>query len=129
MTIVPLVGMHYRPPAKAITGNLQPGHPLLLVAEPENEFDPHAIAVYLDPETIETSEWMKWDNELQSYGFDAGHLAEGPHIQLGYVSRHHTDKVHPYLESGTASCLFHIMATGGPGVNLSHQPAPKEAAE
>jgi hypothetical protein len=50
--LAPLVGMHFRPPAKALLSVLPQGHPLYLRREPHNEYDPHAVAVDLLTATL-----------------------------------------------------------------------------
>lgn len=49
MLTVPLVGATFRPAeAKAIVRELRIGNTVQLRADPENEYDPHAVAVYSD---------------------------------------------------------------------------------
>jgi HIRAN domain len=50
----PIVGAFYRPPASAILGVLPVGTKLTLKAEPTNEVDPNAIAVYIETSEIKT---------------------------------------------------------------------------
>ena len=50
--IVPLVGSHFRPPAKALIAALPSNHPLELRPEPTNPYDANAVAVWLDASTI-----------------------------------------------------------------------------
>lgn len=52
----PLVGGHFRPPAKQVLSVLHSGCPLALVPEPENPYDPKAIKVMLDPADILVSQ-------------------------------------------------------------------------
>ena len=49
-----IVGAFYRPPAKAILSVLPIGTKLTLRAEPTNEYDPNAIAVYIETSEIKT---------------------------------------------------------------------------
>lgn len=46
---LPIVGARHRPPADTILGNLPGDTPLLLVREPENEYDQNAVMVCLPP--------------------------------------------------------------------------------
>lgn len=46
----PIVGIHYRPPAETLVGSMKAGTRLWLVAEPFNEHDKNAIAVWCDLE-------------------------------------------------------------------------------
>ena len=45
MNTFPIVGAYYHPPAKALIDALAVDTPLLLIAEPDNAYDPNAIAV------------------------------------------------------------------------------------
>lgn len=47
MSLLPIVGGRYRPPADTVLGNLPGDTPLILVREPENQHDPNAIKVCL----------------------------------------------------------------------------------
>lgn len=51
--ILPIVGAHFRPPAKIILNCLQAGHRLLLLPEPSNPYDAFAIQVCVESETLE----------------------------------------------------------------------------
>ena len=44
----PLVGAHFRPPAKTIIQSLPAGYTLELRPEPTNPYDPNAVAVWFD---------------------------------------------------------------------------------
>ena len=46
--LVPLVGAHFRPPAKQVLSVLRVDTELLLAPEPENPYDPKAIRVSVD---------------------------------------------------------------------------------
>ena len=47
--VIPIVGAHFRPPAKQILKLLPAGATLTLVPEPENPYDPGAIMVLVSP--------------------------------------------------------------------------------
>ena len=44
---IPLVGAHFRPPAKALIQSLPVGQVLRLSREPDNQYDTNAIQVWL----------------------------------------------------------------------------------
>jgi hypothetical protein len=98
MTIAtaPLVGMHFRPPAKAILAVL-PGHtPLRCVLEPDNPYDANAIAVFIAREALEAlplAARADFEREGEGYGFAVfTALLEREAWQLGYVKA--TDALH-----------------------------------
>lgn len=47
--LFPLVGSHFRPPAKQLLLALPTGTFLRVVLEPENPYDPNAVGVFFDP--------------------------------------------------------------------------------
>jgi hypothetical protein len=52
LRVVPVAGVSFRPEAVA-DGSFDPGRRLLLVAEPENEHDPNAVAVWNAEQTLQ----------------------------------------------------------------------------
>lgn len=81
-----LVGSHFRPPAKQILAALPSGASLRLVPEPENPYDEHAIAVYVEPSEIPESQHAKLDEELPLAGHDLVEILRGEALHLGYVA-------------------------------------------
>ena len=86
--IIPLMGAHFRPPAKALIQALSSDHPLELRPEPTNPYDPNAVAVWLDASTIAPD---ILDEELAftlpSQGQDVESLLEQKWWQLGYLAK------------------------------------------
>lgn len=83
--ILPMVGMHYRPPAKAIVDNLRVGTPLHLRAEPDNPYDPNAIQIFI--KGIDIPEDYDLDQALNGYGTNLAETRARFEIHLGYVPR------------------------------------------
>jgi hypothetical protein len=83
----PIVGAHYRPPAKAILSGISPGTKLFLRAEPSNEFDVNAIQVLLKPQEIIDSDHENLDSELSGYGQEISDLWTQPEWHLGYIPK------------------------------------------
>ena len=83
--LVPLVGAHYRPPAKALLAHLPTGAKLMLRPEPNNPYDSSAIAVLIDPEQVPSSQHRKLENDALSYGFDLEEILSRDEWHLGYV--------------------------------------------
>ena len=73
----PLVGSHFRPPAKALLASLPAGFHLELRPEPLNPYDPNAIEVWLDTHHVdagtESGERLEETSILGT--FLIGHLA------------------------------------------------------
>ena len=83
--------MHFRPPARAILNALPAGHPLWLKPEPENPYDPNAVAVWFDAETIRHSPEIQTELEttLPPMGGDLESLFEQRYWHVGYMAKEH----------------------------------------
>jgi hypothetical protein len=83
----PLVGSHFRPPAKQVLAVLPTGCALALVPEPENPYDEKAIRVMLIPaETIPVGQVAALATALAGTGFDALDLiGSSEPLHLGYI--------------------------------------------
>ena len=117
MTIhtLPLVGAHFRPPAKAILQVLPGATPLLLRPEPDNAYDPNAIQVLV--KTSELPEEAHDDLELhaQGYGHSLEEILAEPEWHLGYVKA--TEAVWLVKQlSGDTSCKLGSLLNGNPAV-------------
>lgn len=93
MSSAPLVGMHFRPPAKAILAVLPADCPLTLYPEPTNEYDPNAIMVHVKSADIPASA----DEDLQAgaagFGYDTTMIREREAWHLGYIARHFAETI------------------------------------
>ncbi len=83
----PIVGAHYRPPAKAILSGISPGTKLFLRAEPSNEFDVNAIQVLINTDEIKHEDHENLNSELSGYGQSIKDLQASDEIHLGYIPR------------------------------------------
>lgn len=87
-----IVGAHFRPPAKLLLSSVPAGCPLSLELEPENEYDPFAIKVLLDPAEVPEAERENLRPALEGYGTSWDELlAAGPR-HVGYVQSNVTAK-------------------------------------
>lgn len=81
-----LVGMHFRPPAKAILAHLPAGSALRLEREPFNEYDPFAVAVWVRVAQVPEGQYPNFELALGGHGFSLEEtLAKSEH-QLGYIA-------------------------------------------
>jgi hypothetical protein len=83
--LVPLVGAHFRPPAKALLAHLPTGAQLMLRPEPDNQFDSNAVAVLVNPAQVPKSQHRELENDALSYGFDLEEILSRAEWHLGYV--------------------------------------------
>lgn len=88
--ILPIVGAHFRPPAKAIIAALPMGCPLTLVPEPSNPYDPNAIAVFVETGQIKSLSEEAKANLLglaAGMGHDWESLISPEAWHLGYIPK------------------------------------------
>lgn len=101
----PIVGMHFRPPAKAIIAVLPESTPLLLTPEPENPYDGNAVKVLVASSTLQALDVASKDNlALQLEGFGMGSeevLGEdAPEMwHLGYIESSKTGSAKRFAEA------------------------------
>lgn len=120
---IPVVGAHFRPPAKAIIDSLPAGHELKLIAEPDNQFDPQAIKVEVTTESIKKlppNVLGLMRTLCEQFGHDLdGLLEDYPAIHVGYIPRAMTHEVHPKLTNGLGEATLGFTSTGRPAVVLA----------
>ena len=122
MPTYPIVGAHFRPPAKAILAFLPADAPLKLRREASNQFDPNAIAVWVPTSSIPDSCSEALDAEAQLYGSDIGQIMMEKEWQLGYIpAKGGADAMAPLwdqvgMSSQPASLTFN--AIGAPRVSI-----------
>jgi len=103
---VPVVGMHFRPPAKAILQVLPSDFPLGIEMEPDNEFDPNAIKVMVKSEDIPKDAYHDLNTLAQGYGFTTEQILEQPAWHLGYVKATHAAELAGFLGGPSPSHKF-----------------------
>ena len=119
----PIVGAHYRPPAKALLESLPVDTPLSLHPEPENEYDENAIQVLIASGAIARA--VRDSAEVRTAlinacadcgftDFDALFAAESWH--LGYIPRAIAAKIKLSDDVSGALCF---LPDGKPAVTTS----------
>lgn len=90
----PIVGAHFRPPAKALCATLGQGSIVRLVPEPTNPYDAHAVAVWVHIGQIHDREELAtlaagygYDLEQLDLGTTSSPFSDDPDgwWQLGYI--------------------------------------------
>lgn len=92
--ICPIVGMHFRPPAKALLNFAIAGSSLRLEREPENAYDHNAIKVWLPTEAVlgtqGDSEASTAEGELAialaGFGATLDEVRAAPEHFVGYIN-------------------------------------------
>lgn len=127
----PIVGAHYRPPAKAILEALPLSTPLELHAEPNNEYDANAIQVLVASadiaRAIRNSEECRRTlvNACADCGFtDFETLLAQESWHLGYIPRGIAAKIKLEADATGALCF---LPDGKPAISIS-ETLPSRAA-
>ena len=87
--VVPLVGAHFRPPAKVIIQSLPAAYPLELRPEPSNPYDANAVAVWFDASALSADAKSELESTLPANGGNLDDLLEQRFWQLGYLAKEH----------------------------------------
>lgn len=83
----PIVGAHFRPPAKALLASLPSGQELWLRPEPTNPYDENAVQVLLRTESIPQECWENLLIQASGQGYDEAMLRAEPFWHLGYIPK------------------------------------------
>lgn len=83
--ICPIVGAHFRPPAKGLLQSLPLHHTLSLRPEPTNEYDPQAIAVWLLTSTLTPELGPDLATYCTGFGYALADILAQPEWHLGYI--------------------------------------------
>lgn len=83
----PIVGAHFRPPAKAILQVLPQGAALVLRREPENIYDFNAIQVIVPTSSIPDDQMSTLDILALGYGSGIDIIMQEPEWHVGYIPR------------------------------------------
>jgi len=81
-----IVGMHFRPPAKAIMAVLPTGAELRLEREPENQYDVNAVKVLVASAAIPKSQHEDLDLQASGFGHSLEEILAEPFWHLGYIA-------------------------------------------
>lgn len=103
----PLVGMRHRQPVPAIVAALSPNHPVTLQRQPDNPYDPNALAVYVAGDSL--------PEEVLAEALGLAQL-HPPLIMLGFIAREKAAIIAPVmdrLDQPTAFATFLHNPLGG----------------
>jgi HIRAN domain len=119
---LPIVGMFYRPPAKALIDALTIGTPLFLLAEPDNQYDPNAVAVYLESHNIPENAIDALEESLPSFGFSWDSIIAQDQWHLGYIPKDFAAQLRAsetVVPNKPVDVTFAVNASGAPRVRFA----------
>jgi hypothetical protein len=121
-TTLPIVGAFYRPPAKTLLAALAIGTPLFLMAEPTNEFDANAVAVFLESQNIPEAAHEMLSQELPNFGFDLDTILSQDQWHLGYIPKQFASALRAsetIMPNAPFDVEFAISGDGSPRVRFA----------
>jgi hypothetical protein len=93
----------------------------MLIAEPENQHDPNAIAVWVNTADIPEKSHSKLRVTLPDFGYTLENLLAAGELHLGYIPRDLAAKLRgdgTVQEDEPLRCSFSVSASGAPRVRL-----------
>jgi len=109
----PIVGMHFRPPASIVLKHLRSGGPIILEAEPSNQYDSNAIKVLVPKHSIPASQELK--DLLPGFGIDPEEFFESEEpLFLGYIARTDTEGWHNEMDGEPIAAILAFDASNKP---------------
>lgn len=118
MQTLPIVGSYFRPPAKIVLDHLPIDCPMFLRAEPSNEYDPNAIAVWLDTSAIPESSEL--ETALAGFGTTIAFLQQQEAMHVGYVPREKAAVLRAlgFPDAIDVPATFSVSVNGAPRVRF-----------
>lgn len=119
MTTLPIKGSYYRPPAKALLDSLPVGTLLTLLAEPDNEFDPNAIAIFLASANVPVTSHPALRAALGPFGTSLEEVLDIEWHHLGYIPKESAAELRAHGFPDTeVQGEFTVSARGAPLVRF-----------
>jgi hypothetical protein len=114
----PLVGMFFRPPAKAILAHLPSSCPLEIQPEPENPHDENALQVFVKSTDIPPAQHEDLRADAAGMGFDLETILSTPEWHLGYIARAFAAQWAPAFSPGRTAAKLTFNFEGIPQVTI-----------
>ncbi len=81
-----ITGGFARQPGNAVQQCLPSGCSLQIVPQPDNPYDPHALAVTVDPQEIPPGQYQELKDRLEGTGWELQDVLQGEAVQIGWVA-------------------------------------------
>ena len=114
----PLVGMFFRPPAKAILAHLPSSCPLEIQPEPENPFDVNALQVFVRSADIPAAQHEDLRADAAGMGFDLETILGEAEWHLGYIARASAQHWVHHFSPGRTPAKLTFTSEGTPQVTI-----------
>lgn len=117
---LPIVGAHFRPPAKALIQSMPMAHPLELRPEPTNPYDSNAVAIWLDAHTLPEESLEELRHTLPGMGSDIDDLMSQRYWHIGYIPKTNAIHLQPRFDAAIEGHNVETDASGDGFVRLGH---------
>ncbi len=128
---LPIVGAHFRPPAKALLSVLPGGNALRIIPEPDNPHDENALAVFVVTSEIANDLNDELDVAASPFGYGIESIRDSVGWHLGYIPRTHAEVLQPrivaYFAAQGKDGLIGILAFTPDGKPAIRFDLPNEA--
>ena len=115
-----IMGAHFRPPAKPILQNLQSGCPLLIIPEPENQYDSNALAIHVETKHFgDFANMEQMNQDVQYFGTTPEELLVPESWHLGYIRKELAAEIVVYLNGETQNGTLGFTPKGEPAINFA----------
>lgn len=115
---LPIVGAHFRPPAKALLQVMHGATPLTLVREPDNAYDPNAVQVMLNGSDLSALTDDDLADAIIGTGWTPDEVRSGV-LHLGYVPRTEAEWLSPKITGGDLPAALSFTVEGKPAVRFT----------
>ena len=119
---MPIVGAFYRPPAALVCSLLPVGQELVLYAEPQNEHDANAVAVWLMTDNIAEATQAALEERLPEHGLTLEQFLAQDEWHLGYIPKELAAQLkatETVIDGTPLNVTFATSATGKPAVRFA----------
>jgi hypothetical protein len=124
---LPLVGSHFRPPAKALLQVLPSGTELILRAEPGNPYDPNAVQVLLPTANIPEDVEQELEIHALGHGYDLPQIKAQDEWHVGYVKATEALWLQKHITSDT-TCQLGFLMNGNYAIIVEIEDAQDQGA-
>lgn len=124
-TRFPIVGARFRPPAQALINSLAVGTPLTVIAEPDNQYDPNAIAVWLYTKDLPEASQEALKVTGPESGWTLAKIFSEEVFHLGFIPKEMAAELKAsgsIRDNEPVSVTFEVNASGQPRVRFAEPP-------
>ena len=118
----PIVGAHFRPPAKGLLAVLPKDFPLYAVPEPDNQYDVNAIKVVLNVRNLVEEEdlLLAIEEAIAPFGFSLDEFTNVEEWHLGYIPKNIAAVIVDRFPQAGLPGKMSFDLKGGPAIQVDY---------